>query len=371
MFFSVPFYFKDAFIDFLVTQNNKDTRYKIKRVYNSLSYWSTEDYSGFEYFKSFNNTDPKLNKTTFDDLKKYVDRLRKENIEYIYAMNIATPYSSNKFNELIPRLDNFINRLREIGIKYISVANQMLADHINRTHPDMNIGISTMLHTDSIEKARLFKQLFSNIEYMIPCIDINKDFEFLRTFNKMLPNVSLELMANEGCLFSCPTKNLHYVTFGMTRENQGITVTKKYPSSVCNRITNEDAFLQVVIGKTIFPWEIPTYEELGLSSIKLVGRDNAYDLTTKQIETYMTGSTDPEKIMDKYLVDVVPFISTRGQVGASHIVINYITLRQFREYLPSNDYFIKVKPNCRTGCEAQCNYCYNQARKLEAVGKQL
>lgn len=371
MFFSVPFYFKDAFIDFLVTQNSKDTRYKIKRVYNSLSYWSTEDYSGFEYFKSYNSSDPKLNKTTFDDLKKYVERLKRENIEYIYAMNIATPYSTSKFNELIPRLDNFINKLRGIGIKHISVANQMLANHISKYHPDMYIGISTMLHTDSIEKARLFDQLFSNIDYMIPSVDINKDFEFLRTFKKILPNLNLELMANEGCLFCCPTKNLHYVTFGMTRENQGCKLTKKYPNVVCSKITNEDTFLQVAISKTIFPWEIPTYEEFGLSSIKLVGRDNAYDLTTKQIETYMTGSTDPEKIMDKYLVDVVPFISTRGQVGASHTVINYLTLRQFRENMPTNDYFMKTKPNCRTACQNSCNYCYNQARKLETVAKQL
>lgn len=373
MFFSVPFFFKDEYIDFIVNLNNQDTKYKIKRAYNSLTYWSSEDYSGFEYFKSVNNTDSRLNKSTFNDLEKYVSRLQKENIEFIYAMNIATPFSSEKFESMIPRLNNFITRLQSIGVNHISVASQMLVDHINSNFPDMNIGISTMMHVDSIGKAKYLKELFNNIEYLIPCVDINKDFDFIRAFKTLLPDVNLELMANEGCLFCCPTKNLHYTIFGMKRDDVTHNGGKAFifPNSICGKITNNTTFLQVMLSKSIFPWEVSDYEKFGVDSLKLVGRDNAYDLTTKQIETYMIGSTNPDKILNKYLLDVVPFISTMACKSASHTLINYLTLSYFKKYAPSDEFFIKSRPNCRTSCQATCNYCYKLADDLEMEAKQL
>ncbi len=71
----------------------------------------------------------------------------------------------------------------------------------------MAVNASTMMDIRSINQAKYVSENL-RISNIIPASDLNKDFAFIESFKKLLPGVGLELMADEGCIFCCPTKNI-------------------------------------------------------------------------------------------------------------------------------------------------------------------
>lgn len=343
MYFTVPFYFSDEYINFLVTLNNKNTKYKIKRVYNSLNY-NCPSSSKYECDKlSFNRTN------SFEELSSFNQILQKENIDFVYAMNSVAPISNGTFQNMIPQIEEFLNKLLSIGINKLLISSQMLADYIKSIYSDINIIISPMMQTDSIKKAQILNNEFRPV-CIAPSTDLNKDFNFIESFKSLLPNTELELMANEGCLFCCPIKNFCYSFMGI--ENKEIV----FPKKMCRNLIEKDIYNVIAKNKIIYPWELADYEKAGVDYIKLVGRNNPINSTMEQIETYAIGSTSSEEIQKKSLSSITSFFN-------DYIDIPLDTLKEF---LPSIEFFLGERPKCRSICDLDCTSCSELADNLKA-----
>ena len=342
MFFSVPMYFSDEYLNFLVNLNNSNVKYKIKRVSNSLCFNDFES-SKFE----FDRLD--LNKAKdFQELYSYNLILKRNNIEFVYAMNSIAPVSNGAFEKSIPAIQTFLSKLLSVGISTVLVSNQMLADYITGVFPDIKIIISPMMQIDSIEKAQYLTNEF-HPKTITPSTDLNKDFIFIESFKKLLPNIELELIANEGCLYCCPLKNLCYSSAGI-EENEII-----FPKELCEKMVNNELFSSITKNRIIYPWEINVFESLGVDSISLANRNQPIEVLIEQLETYIIGSTDSEKLMNKSLNSITPFFKKYIDIPLSTI----------KESIPSADFYLKEKPKCKSVCGLDCTYCTDVSEKLK------
>lgn len=344
MFFSVPLYFSNDYINFIVNLNSKNTNYKIKRVYNSLDYNNSES-SKFEFDRL------SLHKAkNFQELYVHSSILKKNDIEFVYAMNSVAPVSNGAFERNIPTMETFLNKLLSVGISTVLVSNQMLADYITAVFPNIKIIISTMMQVDSIKKAQYINSEF-HPKAVIPSTDLNKDFIFIESFKKLLPSVELELTANEGCIFCCPLKNLCYSIKGL-EENE-----IAYPKELCKKMVSNELFSSITKNRIIYPWEINVFENLGVNSINIANISQPIEVSMEQIETYMIGSIDSEKIMNKPLSSITSFFKKYIDIPLSTI----------KENIPSVDFYFKEKPKCKSVCGLDCTNCINLSEKLKSA----
>lgn len=185
LFFTVPFVFDESFVAFLSELNGKDTKYKIRRVYNSLSVTAVGK-SGFEHGKAVPPNSSAVE--IVSDLKPYVEALKKENIDFVYTMNSVATVPKIEFQKRLPRTHRILQELQECGVKYITIGNQMLSEYVKSVFPDFIVGASTMMDVTSVTKAAYLAE-YLNIKYVIPSTDLNKDFDFIESFRALLPDV--------------------------------------------------------------------------------------------------------------------------------------------------------------------------------------
>ncbi|RJE47903.1 phage tail protein [Dehalobacter sp. MCB1] len=358
MVFSVPLLFDFDYIKQLSNLNSKNTKYKIHSAYNSLPYTSYAK-SGFEHGRSVNfQENSKI--LTLEDLRPYIQELDKNNIEFIYLMNSISTISLYDFESNIPQFKQFVSHLADIGVRSITVGSQLLADFLKEEFNGLSVNASTMMDIRSITQAKYVVENLG-ISNIIPASDLNKDFAFIESFKKLFPETGLELMADEACIYGCPTKNIHYTLFGRQENiHRCSPVFREFPKFICDRITGCNPAIQMVLNRIIYPWELTELEKAGANSIKLVGRDHPKPELLNKIRAYMIGATDKEYALNE-------FYNTYNSRFMNTAFSQYGTLRMNKviEYMPDINHFIKNKPQCSSQCGAACDYCFHKAALIE------
>jgi len=360
LYYSVPLLFDYGYIQELIRLNSQDkAKYKIRSVYNSLPVTSYAK-SGHEHGRSVNLQEDSGKIRTLEDLRPYIKELSDNGLTFIYLMNNISTVSLYDFESNIPQLKQFVEHLADIGVRSITVGSQLLADFLKEEFSGLAVNASTMMDIRSINQAKYASENLG-ISNIIPTSDLNKDFAFIESFKKLLPDVGLELMADEGCIFCCPTKNIHYALFGKQENiHKCSPLFREFPKFICDQITFKSPAIQMVLNRIIYPWEIPDYEKMGVNSIKLVGRDHPKPELINKIKAYMFGATDPEYALNE-------FYNTYNSRFMNKVFHPYGTLKmkEIFESLPKLDYFMDNKPQCAAQCGVACKYCFHKAEQIE------
>ncbi|TCX48925.1 U32 family peptidase [Dehalobacter sp. 14DCB1] len=358
MYFSVPLLYDYGYIHELAKLNDQNTKYKVRSVYNSLPS-SSYAKSGFEHGRSVNVQEDSNKIKTLADLKPYIEKLTENGIAFVYTMNNISTVSLYDFELQIVQLKEFVNHLADIGVRSITVGSQLLADFFKEEFRDLSVNASTMMDIRSITQAEYVVENLG-ISNIIPASDLNKDFTFIESFKKSFQNTTLELMADEGCIFACPTKNIHYSLFGRQENiHKCSPIFREFPKFICDDITQKNPALQMSLNRIIFPWELKYYEERGVNIIKLVGRDHPKPELLNKICAYMIGATDIEYGLNEFYNTY----NSRFLNSKFHI---YGTTKMYEimGYMPNLEFFIEHKPQCSSQCGSVCKYCYGCADKI-------
>ena len=203
--------------------------------------------------------------------------LKKQGFEFIYLLNSLRGFlfESDFFQQQLENLNTLIVKLRSIDCRTYRVGNPQLIAHLEKHYPDLNIYASTSLEYKSLKQYSNFLNIYQSVEEIVPAVDLNKNFRLLKNLRKKFPHITIELMANEGCLHGCPIRCTHSMTMPLSTmiyTKPDDCISSDYFVKTCTKKMSENLFLHLCNHNVIYPWEIKEYNKLGIKNFKFVGR---------------------------------------------------------------------------------------------------
>lgn len=242
------------------------------------------------------------------------------------------------------------------GLTGLVFADPYYIQALGDAHPDLAArleavpSVNTML--DSAERVFAMLSLIDATPFRAPArivLDraLNRDLERLATTSERIraarPSLKLLLMANEGCLYACPYKQVHNSQVAMV--NQGLCGERTFAMNrdlgcVRRLLSDPAAFLS---SPFIRPEDQPHFHGL-VDGIKLCGRNKGVPFLTRAIDAYVAGKYDGN-LLD--LMDAMGDLSDRVHVD--------------NRALP-DDYMERVAA-CIKDC-GTCGWCGEQAETV-------
>lgn len=357
--FSVPMPFCNEHTDKLIEINSKLKKSQITSLYFAMPS-NCSAITGFESLR----TTYKEN-TNFEYWKDKIVYAKEKGFDFIYLLNNprSTAEPDKVLNLQLERLDKLINNLRKINCKKLRVGSIQLINYILRKYPDMEIYASTTLEFDKIQQFQTFYSMYPSVKEIVPSFEANKNFKLLKNLKKQFPNVTIELMVNEGCVVGCPNRIQHCISFPFFSESSLFSQRSecfepKLFLKKCSNHINSQLALHICQNKQILPWEIEKYANIGITNFKLVGR-NHNDFSNgsyfNSYKIYLTAIEDYDKVKNLSFSNLSHHISTH----------DLPSMDKFRKYLPKIEHFIKNGHLCSSICGNECNYCKECAKNLD------
>ena len=360
--FSAPMPYSKEDIDKLLDINKEAHKSQITSLYACVPR-GCEVFTGFEQSRNF-----AFGNTSWDYWKGLIEHTLEKGCDYIHLLNSPRPLPIDNpdFPKSLERLDLLLSELKKIGVNKLRVAAGQLMTYIGRHYPDFQVLASTSLEYKTIWEYQNFIHFHKEVKQIVPSHDVNKNFKLLSILRKKYPQMEIEIMVNEGCLQGCPNRMFHeYISIdGHAMINNDFCLSGGYATAFCNPVIQKYPIQSVVIGTHIFPWDIAEYAKLGITKFKLVGRDGYehFDNYIKGYSMYLRGVDDIKNIENCYLTQFTHHLS-------SNPVLNSLTVKDYKKYLPDIKHFVKEGHLCASRCGAECRYCYNCAEKIEKVWK--
>ena len=354
--FSIPMPFDSSLIEKAVSINQHVSKSRIATMYNCLPF-NAKGKSGFEQNRM---TDSRVE--NLDEFLRLVELVQKKDISFVYLMNSLRTISYRSFYRNERKFRKFVQTLLSNGITGIRAASPLLIDYLQCNFPKIQIFCSTSQEYHSIRQYRNLICAYPNIIEVIPSWDENRNFEFLESFVQSFPSMSIELMVNEGCVSGCPFRLHHSLVDPDSRKRKN-TRFLHFFTDECSKIIDRNFWLRISMLNVIYPWQIETYNEIGINHFKLVGRNSLlfHDGSYLDIyESYLKGVDDVNLIIDQ------PIFMFNNNFCNSHILPKY-TVRELISLLPNIKYFQTAKPRCGDHCGVHCRVCYDCAQKIQDI----
>jgi len=321
-----------------------------------------------------------VNKKMFAE---HVKLAQEKNIRFNYLLN-GTAMDNQAFTRKGHKeIRKFLDWLTELKIDAITVSIPYLLQIIKTNYPHFKIYVSSIANVDSIEGAKKWLELGAN-KITLNDRSLNRNFKLLKAIRKNTM-CQLELIANNNCLYQCPLSHHHYGL--LSSASQKKAKLKGYLIDYCTlmcrylRVTDPTEFIKA---GWIRPEDTKTYEELGIDSLKLVGRE----METEHLVTIVKAYS--EQHYDGNLLDLFSYNTHFKENTISKLSllmlglkyyfkpfsINFFKLKKLRDALIQKtdiqinnkdlkDFLIHFKSHdCNeTPCE-DCDYCRNIAEKF-------
>lgn len=316
--------------------------------------------------------------TGFEQLRTHVDKFVKFNdyidlfsavkengFDFVYLLNSTKPLFFDKkyLNFQYKKLDNLITKLNGYGFNKYRVGNLQLLDYMQTNYPEIHLYATTSLEYKSLEQYSLFLELFPSVREIVPAVDLNKNFKLLKNLKKKFPNVTIELMVNEGCLYGCPLRYQHNIALPYHIQskflNNDLRKNLSFFNGNCTKVGFSKFHFNFINHNLIRPWEIKEYAEIGITNFKLVGRNSGPNVCKDYIgyhANYLAGVDDIKNIED-YPINKFN----------NYFIFHDLpyTVKEVKPYLPDIEHFKKYGHLCDSRCGVECKYCHNLAKKLK------
>lgn len=362
--FSMPMPAQAKYIEKIVAINQELKKSVIDNFYFSLPL-NCVDNTGFEQHRVLKD---KMEK--FEDYVEVISKAKDFGFDIIYLLNSPKPfwYESLFLQKQFEKLDRLIKNLKKLGVTKFRVSNIQLINYLRKNYPDISIYASTTLEYHTLKQYSNFLEIFNEVKEVVPSTDVNKNFKLLKNLRKNYPGISIELIVNEGCMYSCPMRSAHpndFVTCitKCLKENRDLYNVPFI--DLCFGYRMKDPLFELCSSKNIYPWEIDEYGELGITKFKLVGRpdffsddENIVEQALDNIKKYLLGVDNYENIKNEPI--------KRFNYYYRLLDVDY-TVEQIKDYLPNINHFKKYGHYCSSECGEECNYCRECAEKIKNI----
>lgn len=205
---------------------------------------------------------------TEDDVEAQVAAAREHGIGFVYVMNATSgtrELTERGRFELLQRLA----WLEAVGAAGVVVANPLVMELVRRFHPGLELHVSVLAGTATVNTARWFERVGAAVIHLAP--DANRQIPLLRSLRKAV-GCRLSVLANEGCLFQCPLRRYHADVMSNAAETIACGAYADFPYYACSHAKAADP-AEIVRAPWVRPQDVGVYEEIGIDHIKLAGRE--------------------------------------------------------------------------------------------------
>ncbi|WP_207692174.1 hypothetical protein [Desulfonema limicola] len=209
---------------------------------------------------------------------------------------------------------------------------------------------------DSFEKASAILEIICSTNFKLPekfIIDrsVNRKMDELAVFSNLLrkkyPDMKIELLANEGCIYQCPFKLAHDSYISLTNLDIPASIFHMNQVYGCMDYFKEKPYL-IFKSPFIRPEDTTRYKQ-HIDIIKICGRTLGQEFLKRTVSAYINQSFNGNLLK---LMDSMEWMSDKYYVS--------------NHDLPE-DFFDKIS-SCTKFCES-CTYCQNlfdsHVKKLE------
>jgi len=240
--------------------------------------------------------DFRLPDITRKNFKEFIKRCNDNKIIFNYTLN--TIHASTKrelHNTDANLLYDVIDRLKDSGIRRITVASPLLLELIRDYDDKIEIEISTILHVDTVTQIKYLKEKY-NVKKICNNLMRNRSVKFLKNAAKYCNenDIQLELMVNEFCgvggagyATHCVLRDSCYICHATNITKEDALLFENYPMGHCMDARYSDPYNWLRL-RWVRPEDIVKYNSIGITNFKITGRTGTTDYIMKVAEAYVS-----------------------------------------------------------------------------------
>jgi collagenase-like PrtC family protease len=237
----------------------------------------------------------------------------------------------------------YIEKLADMGVDSIVVADPYLVETIARDFDDVMVVVSVLAFVDSPQKAEMFVNL--GADSIVIDSNVNRHFDVLHAIRDSV-DCELKLLVNEGCLYRCPFRYAHFNFFSHAfgpEPRPNVLDDYYYYKCLELRIENPE---QIMKSPWIRPEDLKLYSDI-TDVYKIGGRTHFVEWILNCVNAYSNESYDGN-LMD--LLDCTKDLKD----------LFYIPNKSLDGILE------KQWMNCKKVC-GKCGYCKAFTKKVTQV----
>jgi len=320
---------------------------------------------------------------------KYIEKTHSLGIKFTYLLN-APCLSNIEYNrDSHQRIIKYLKWVNDIGVDYVTVTIPYLMEIIKNQFPKLKIMVSTIAQINSVQAVKFFEALGIdeiNVDSMI-----NRDFPLLKKI-KEATKCNIQLVLNEICLYKCPFRQYHFNL--SAHASQTLHPLKGFYLDYCLikcALLRFSDFQEILKSRWIRPEDLKEYEEIGVDSFKISGRDHSTKWILNVVKAYanrkyngnlidLLGCIETSSLKSKSLLSIKNYKNIFSYILKlplklykdfydwkliskeiqSYIYIDNNKLNGFIDFFKNN--------NCVLSC-GECNYCEKWAKVAINAGQ--
>ena len=312
-----------------------------------------------------------------DKMRSHIRKARAAGFGFTYIMNAACFENKPFGGEFEKRLRSHLDNICSMGVSGITATDVPLIRLIRKHYPQLKISLSVFARITSVTQARRFEELGVSD---IVLSNLN-DFEFIRAVCEAV-SCDIVLLANLGCQIFCNDRTLHCYLDAHSSQSghfsKGFNIDTHIIRCMVKKIENPESLLRMMF---IRPEDVPLYEKLGVTTLKIVERFSPTDTLLKIVRSYNNGSFQGN-LLD--LVNGLGMVNRQStfpnfsllmspmKVNLIKLIINFISILPFNVYIDNGalDGFKEEVMNSGVNCDTvNCEKCGRCRRYFKAAAR--
>lgn len=280
------------------------------------------------------------------ELKYILKNAAQYNVEISIAFNALCFNGKQYESDFKKKFDKLMKNLGEIKIKKIILSDPFLIEHVLKNYK-FHITVSSISLIDSVEKARLYEEM--GVHRLILPMDSARNIKLVKDIRKSV-RCELEIMANLGCLYTCPNHSFHsqYHSHSSRNEVRNLISDDDPYKVFCTELMKKEPW-RIINSSFIRPEDLEIFDEIGIDYVKLAGRELGVEWIIRAVKAYVKRS---------YTGNLLEILSTTDRISSNVQIDNKRISREF----------IKKVTGCSKRCYSLCNNNgSNYCQKCEVI----
>lgn len=244
----------------------------------------------------------RLNDVNRQHAEKYIQTLRKNDIDFTYILNTSCMGNREFTNEFRRDLFELLEWIQKSGAKAVTVAVPFLASVVKDNFPKLKINVSKMAKVDSVRKARMWEDLgavSANLDH-----NLVKNFQAIRHITSN-SDMEFHVIVNDSCLFSCPWDMYHNILESHASMSNRANYVSYCTYNCRKRFTENPA--EIIKSIFVRPEDIDEYVDAEIPTFKLIDRIKPTNWIINALDAYS------RRKYDGNLLDLFALFSNFGK----------------------------------------------------------
>lgn len=315
-------------------------------------------------------------------IQNFIKNLHLNSIEFNYLLNSTCLNNQELTNKGYKNIRRCLDWLSKIETDTITVAMPYLCEIIKLQYPHFKIKVSAFAGITNLSQVKYWEELGADMVTLEPQT-MNREFGIIQHITRNT-NVNIQLIVNQGCLYSCP--NVKHHSNLMSHASQKNHYLKgfyiDYYAMKCKFLKLNEK-VNFIRNSWIRPEDVHEYESIGVKHFKIIQRNWPTEKLEKIIRAYIERKYEGNLAdLEEFLFGQNIFLSKWRQfkyffrpfsINLYKLWKLYKNIKSIESYIEIDNKalagFIEIfkKESCQLKNCAECRYCYDIAQKVVKI----